>query len=88
MRIKKAYYLSGFKKSLAKFSPKEKKLIKKKLKLFLENTFDPQLKTHKLKGKFKKYWAFSVTYHLRILFEFLDRQSVGFIDIGSHRIYG
>ncbi len=56
-------------------------------KMFRSNCFDPRLKTHKLKGKFKNYWSFSITYSHRILFGFLDAHSVAFIDIGDHAIY-
>lgn len=56
-------------------------------RLFRQNCFDPQLKTHKLKGKFKEYWSFSITHAHRILFEFIDAETVGFIDVGDHSIY-
>lgn len=55
--------------------------------LFKENCFNPRLKTHKLKGKLNGYWSFSITYSHRGLFEFLDGDSVAFIDVGDHSIY-
>jgi len=87
MKIKKFYYEKDFSKSLKKYSSSEKKRIKDKIQLFLNNPFNPSLKTHKLKGKLKNYWSFSITYNLRILFEFIGSQTVGFIDIGTHEIY-
>lgn len=87
MRIVNIYYSSYFKKSLDKFSQKEKNIIKNKIKLFIKDPFMPQLKTHKLKGKLGKYWSFSINYRLRVLFEFIDDQSVGLVDIGTHSIY-
>lgn len=84
--ITSVYYSSHFKKSLKKYADHSAQ-IKKKLQLFLSNPFDESLKTHKLTGKLANYWSFSVTYHLRILFEFIDDKTVGFIDIGTHEIY-
>lgn len=86
MKIKKVYYSSSFIKSLKKYQSFHKQ-IEKKVKIFLENPFDKTLKTHKLDGKLDKYWAFSVTYHIRILFEFIDQETVGLVDIGTHEIY-
>lgn len=88
MKIKYVYYSSHFKKSLNKFTPSQKATSKKKITLFLNNPFSPQLKTHKLKGKLAKYWSFSIAHDIRVLFEFMDKNTVGFIDIGTHRIYG
>lgn len=86
MAIKKVYYSSRFKKSLKKYQSQQKQ-IEKKINKFLDDSFNPALKTHKLIGALQQYWSFSVTYHLRILFEFIDEETVGFIDIGTHEIY-
>lgn len=80
------YYSSHFKKTLKKYQHR-KSLIGKKINLFIENPFHKSLKTHKLSGKLSKYWSFSIDYDLRILFEFIDKNSVGFIDLGTHEIY-
>jgi len=87
MKIRKIYYSSKFLRHLAKLELKQKELAEEREKIFRQNPFDPQLKTHKLKGKLKKYWSFSLTYSLRILFEFIDEETVGLIDIGPHEIY-
>lgn len=86
MKIKSVYYSFHFKKAARKYSAYQKQ-IEEKVGKFLKNPFDPSLKTHKLSGKFSSYWSFSINYHLRILFEFLDKESVGFIDLGTHEIY-
>jgi len=86
MLIKTVYYSSSFKKSLVKYSS-EKEKISKKIERFLDDPFSPSLKTHKLTGKLTLYWSFSINYHLRILFEFINEETVGFIDIGTHEIY-
>jgi len=86
MEIKTVYYSSSFKKSLEKYSSKKKKIIKKIIR-FQENPFDSSLKTHKLTGKLTLYWSFSIDYHLKVIFEFIDEETVGLIDIGTHEIY-
>ncbi len=55
-----------------------------KLEQFTLDPFDPRLKTHKLSGKLKELWSFSVDYDERVLFYFIDDQKAVFVDIGSH----
>jgi addiction module RelE/StbE family toxin len=86
MKIRTIYYSSQFKKSIKKYR-QNREQIKKKMEQFLKDPFDKSLKTHKLTGKLSSYWSFSINYHLRILFEFIDSKTVGFIDIGTHEIY-
>lgn len=86
MKIKTVYYSSQFKKSIKKHRA-FKKQIEKRINIFLSDPFNPIIKTHKLTGKLSSYWSFSVDYHVRILFEFIDEETVGFIDIGTHEIY-
>ncbi|MBI3949370.1 MAG: type II toxin-antitoxin system mRNA interferase toxin, RelE/StbE family [Acidobacteria bacterium] len=59
-------------------------LAEEKERLFRADAFDPRLSTHKLKGKLRGLWAFSVTPDIRIVFEFLDGDEVLFHDIGPH----
>ena len=79
------YYSSSFKKSVKKYSS-YKKQIKKRIEIFIKDPHSPSLKTHKPKGELYRYYSFSVSYHLRILFEFMDEDDTkaGFIDIGTH----
>lgn len=46
--------------------------------------FNSKLRTHKLSGKLKELWAFSVAYDCRVIFKFLDENKVFLIDIGGH----
>jgi mRNA-degrading endonuclease YafQ of YafQ-DinJ toxin-antitoxin module len=55
-----------------------------KLEVFTNNPFDPSLRTHKLSGKLKDLWSFSVEYNQRVLFYFTDDGNAVFIDIGNH----
>ena len=51
---------------------------------FSQNPFDPKLRTHKLTGKLKGLWSFSVSYNCRVIFRFISDHEVLLIDIGSH----
>jgi len=51
---------------------------------FKNDPFDPKLRTHKLSGKLKDLWGFSIEYDLRVVFYFVDNRRVVFVDIGTH----
>lgn len=87
MKIKTILYSSKFQHGFKKLGYTHKQLIQQREKIFKNNCFDPRLKTHKLKGQLKDYWSFSLTYSQRVLFIFLKKDVVVFIDVGSHSIY-
>lgn len=65
-----------------------KKAFLERESLFLSNPFQSSLETHKLHGKYKNYWAFTVIGQYRVMFRFMDNeQDVGLINIGTHEIY-
>jgi proteic killer suppression protein len=82
----KIYFHPQFKKSYKKLPLTIKKKAEIKEKIFRKNPFHPSLKTHKLKGKLKDIWSFSVDNKYRIIFIF-DNNDVIFLDIGGHEIY-
>lgn len=88
MQVTDIVYSSHFERNLRKLPPDLKTLIRKREALFRKDCFDPRLKTHKLSGKLKNYWSFSLTHSHRVLFQFLGEGKVGFIDVGDHTIYG
>jgi mRNA-degrading endonuclease YafQ of YafQ-DinJ toxin-antitoxin module len=55
-----------------------------RLERFTREPFDPSLKTHKLSGKLKDLWSFSIDYDERVLFYFTEDEKAVFVDIGSH----
>lgn len=55
-----------------------------KVEQFTIDPFEQSLKTHKLSGKLKELWSFSVEYDERVLFYFTEDGNVVFVDIGSH----
>ena len=81
------------------FSSSFKKAFKKRIKsteserdfwlrldLFITNPFNLKLKTHKLSGKLKELWSFSLDYDLRVVFYFTkDKPKKAIlVDIGTH----
>lgn len=87
MQINKIKPTSQFKRSFRKLPPQIQKQAIKKKNLFVKDPFCKSLKTHKLKGKLKNKWSFSVTYSYRVLFDFKDKNKAVFYDIGDHDIY-
>lgn len=73
----------AFKKRLQGNTDLEEKFWQK-LELFTAYPYDPTLKTHKLSGKLKEFWSFSVDYDERVLFYFTEDGKAVFVDIGSH----
>lgn len=57
-----------------------------RLDQFINDPFDPQLRTHKLSGKLKNLWSFSIEYDLRVIFYFTNEKpkKAVLVDIGSH----
>lgn len=85
-KIEQLNWSSSFKRAFSKRvlnTPNEAN-FETKLKVFLENPFDPRIKTHKLSGKLKALWAFMVDYDCRVVFTFISDTEVLLIDIGSH----
>jgi len=64
--------------------PQLKRQFREKMEMFLEEPFDSQLRTHKLSGKLKGTWAFSINDEYRVIFEFINTHKVLLIDFGTH----
>lgn len=57
-------------------------------KVFRADPFHSKLKTHKLRGKLSGFFAFSIGYKYRIIFEFANERSVVYFHaVGGHDIY-
>jgi addiction module RelE/StbE family toxin len=56
------------------------------VELFIEDPQNQRLKPHKLSGKLKGLWSFSVEYDVRVVFYFTNDkpQKAVFVDIGNH----
>jgi addiction module RelE/StbE family toxin len=57
-----------------------------RLERFVNDPFDAKLKTHKLSGKLKGLWSFSIENNLRVVFYFTKDKppKAIFVDIGTH----
>lgn len=83
----KATWDQGFKRSYKKKIKNNQELKKRfwdAVELFSKEPFNSRLRTHKLTGKLKGLWAFSVAFDCRVIFKFLDKDEVLLIDIGGH----
>jgi addiction module RelE/StbE family toxin len=88
MPQKYSYVVSRrFVKNWSRLDHRTKRETVEKIDTFLRHPYSATLKTHKLTGKLKDYWAFSISYSLRIMFRFAGEETVEFIDIGGHEIY-
>ncbi len=81
-------FVRAFKRVIKK-QPKLGKDIEEILRFLVEYPFAPQLETHKLKGKLSGSWACSVTYDIRIVFDFVKSETqqeddIFLIEIGTH----
>jgi addiction module RelE/StbE family toxin len=74
----------AFKKKIAS-DPNVEARFWERVEAFKNNPFDPKLRTHKLSGKLKDLWSFSIEYDLKVIFHFVDNQQALFIDIGTHK---
>ena len=80
-------YTSKFEKNFKRLNFTVKGKIKQRVEIFQTDPHDPRLKTHKLSGQLKDYYAFSINHSYRILFIFESSNSVTFIDVGTHSVY-
>jgi mRNA-degrading endonuclease YafQ of YafQ-DinJ toxin-antitoxin module len=83
----KVIYSPKFSRAYKKLSFEIMDKAELKEKIFRKDPFEQTLKTHKLHGKFSGFWAFSVDYRIRIMFEFQGQNTVIFHDIDDHDIY-
>ena len=80
-------FSSSFKRALKKRIEGRKDLEEKfwrRVGIFTANPHDPRLRTHKLSGKLRELWSFTVEYDVRVVFYFLPQNRVMFEDIGTH----
>ncbi|MEK7107114.1 MAG: type II toxin-antitoxin system mRNA interferase toxin, RelE/StbE family [Patescibacteria group bacterium] len=78
---------SKFRKSYKKLPKNVREKATEKEQIFRANAFDTRLDTHKLHGKYKEFWAFTVVNQYRIMFAFVDANTADFVNIGTHDIY-
>ncbi len=77
-------YSSHFQRSFKKLPIQLQKKAWQKVELFQGDIYHPQLRTNKLKNL--DYYAFSVTYQIRVIFR-IEGKVVVLVNIGDHSIY-
>lgn len=82
----KIIYSPKFERSFKKLSIFLVEKVIERTLIFNKDPFDSRLDIHKLHGKLKNQWSFSIDKKYRILFEF-DNSDVIFIDIDDHDLY-
>lgn len=80
----KIYLSSNFVRKFKKLPENIKEKARNREAIFKLNPFDPRLETHKLHGKQKYEWSYSISYDYRITFIFLENGDVIYTDIGTH----
>ncbi|MDO8604082.1 MAG: hypothetical protein Q7K40_01615 [bacterium] len=58
-----------------------------KIDLFKDVNNHQRLEVHKLKGRLKKFYGFSVDYKNRIVFEYMSENEVALLAVGDHKVY-
>ncbi len=80
-------FVKAFKRTIKKH-PNLRGDIEEVLRVMMENPFDPQLATHKLKGNLAGTWTCSVGYNMRIIFDFIKNKQgeddIFLLEIGVH----
>ena len=61
--------------------------VVEKIELFKNTANRKQLKIHKLKGRLKNRYSFSVNYQTRIVFIYISKQEVVLLAVGDHDVY-
>lgn len=80
----KIVFHKNFEKQYKRLPKKIKQKVKERNLLFERDEHDLLLNNHALHGKYKSYRSFSISGDLRIVYKFLDTNSVLFVGIGSH----
>lgn len=81
--IRHRQFLRNYQKRILPFSNIDKK-FEKRLKLFILNPRNPQLRDHKLIGSLQNFRSFSITGDIRLVYRWIDEYTLELYDIGTH----
>ncbi|MBU0569756.1 type II toxin-antitoxin system mRNA interferase toxin, RelE/StbE family [Patescibacteria group bacterium] len=76
-------FVKNFKLRVKRY-PKLHKRFDQRMKLFIQDSSLSILKDHRLVGKLKSFRAFSVTGDARVIYSRENKNTVIFIDVGTH----
>jgi len=80
-------YRPKFIKNYKRLQSELKAEIIKKIELFKNRENHKMLDVHKLHGKMKDRYSFSVNYRYRIVFRYEDKNTAALLTVGDHDIY-
>jgi addiction module RelE/StbE family toxin len=84
-----ALFHKTFAKSYKKLSASQQQQADARIMLFLKSVNDERLRNHALRGDRNGQWSIDVTGDYRAVYEWIDRDTVRFLDIGTHsELYG
>ncbi|MAG12481.1 hypothetical protein CL630_01580 [bacterium] len=83
----KIIYVPIFIHQFKRLEPTLREEVEEKIELFKDTENHKQLKVHRLKGKLKGRYSFSVNYKIRIVFTYVSKEEVAFLAIGDHSVY-
>ncbi len=84
MQIK---YKPSFLREFKKLPVEIQEEAKEKILLFQDESNHKRLRVHKLQGRLKDFYSFSVTYSHRIVFIYEDTQTAVLVAVGDHAVY-
>lgn len=85
--IERIFVTSDFRRSFRRLPGNIQELFARKEVWFKADAFDSRLRTHRLHGKLKGFWAYSISHQYRVLFRFVNARTVAYLDVGTHEVY-
>ncbi len=83
----KVYYKPSFIRQLNKLPVGLQEEVISRIELFRNPENHKVLEVHKLKGKLKSSYGFSVDFRNRVVFDYLSEDEVVLLTVGDHDIY-
>lgn len=80
-------FASRFTHKIKQFDHVLKKEVAESVKMFENTDNHKNLKVHKLNGRLRNCYGFSVNYKVRIVFEYTDKNHAILLAIGDHDVY-
>ena len=81
------HFSKSFDRLMRKIESEMLESISEKIEEFREKDNHQRLKVHKLKGRLAGFYAFSIDYKYRIVFQWLSSNSALLLDFGDHSVY-
>ncbi len=80
-------YKPVFVRSFKKLPAALQEYTKERIAMFSADPQHPSLRVHKLKGRFRGTWSFSIDYKHRVIFVYENKHTALLLDIGDHDVY-